>query len=138
MQIEIAHTEKDQVEQSVDALLTEHSQETGFPYAPQPLVLKITDGGDTLGGLVGSTNWEWLYITSLAVDKRLRGQGLGRKLMLEAERIAVERGCRGAWIDTFSFQAPQFYESLGYEPFGKLDDYPEGEQRVFLRKLFTA
>lgn len=137
MQIEIARPEQDQVEQTIMALLSEHSQEMGFPYAPQPLVLKITDEGQTVGGLVGTTNWEWLYISTLAVDNRLRGQGLGRQLVQEAERIAMKRGCRGVWINTFTFQAPYFYENLGYEPFGQLDDYPAGQQRIFLRKILS-
>ncbi|PQO27863.1 GNAT family N-acetyltransferase [Blastopirellula marina] len=137
MQIEIAQPKQDHVEQAVVAMLSENAQITGFPYQPQPLVLKVCDEGQVVAGLVGHTNWDWLYIETLAVAAQLRGQGWGRKLVTEAERIAIERQCRGAWVDTFTFQSPEFYERLGYQPFGQLPDYPVGQRRVFLRKLFA-
>ena len=62
----------------------------------------------------------------------LRGKGIGRKLMADAEARALERGCHSAWVDTFSFQAPGFYPKLGYEVFGELD-YPP-HKRIFLQK----
>ena len=65
---------------------------------------------------------------------RIRRTGLGRKILIEAEREAIIRGCRGAWLDTYSFQARGFYERLGYTVFGMIDDYPPGQQRVFLYK----
>jgi hypothetical protein len=49
-------------------------------------------------------------------------------------REAIRRGCRGAYLDTFSYQARPFYEKLGYAVFGTLDDYPPGHQRFFMRK----
>jgi hypothetical protein len=42
----------------------------------------------------------------------------------------LSRGCRGAWLDTYSFQARGFYEHLGYS----IDDYPPGQSRIFLHK----
>ena len=49
---------------------------------------------------------------------------------------ALRRGCRAAYLDTFSYQARPFYEKLGYEVFGTLDDYPLGHQRFFMRTVF--
>ncbi len=54
--------------------------------------------------------------------------------MQAAENEALARGCHGAYLDTFSFQAPDFYQKLGYEIYGKLDDFPKGHCRYFLRK----
>ena len=52
-----------------------------------------------------------------------------------AEREAVQRGCHGAWLDTFEFQARGFYERLGYTCFGELPNYPAG---CFLGKPLVA
>ena len=54
--------------------------------------------------------------------------------MRTAEEVARERGCAGIWLDTFSFQARGFYEKLGYTVFGRIDDYPPGQSRFWLRK----
>jgi GNAT superfamily N-acetyltransferase len=78
------------------------------------------------------------YVELLFVPESLRRGGLGRRLMRDAEEEAVRRGCRGAWLDTFSFQARGFYERLGYAAFGFIEDYPPGHSRIFLKKTFGA
>ena len=60
--------------------------------------------------------------------------GYGARLMGEIESLARERGCQQAHVDTFSFQAREFYESLNYHVFATLDDYPPGHARYYLRK----
>lgn len=57
--------------------------------------------------------------------------------MKMAEREAVQRGCHGAWLDTFEFQARGFYEQLGYVCFGELPNYPLGFARFFMKKMLT-
>jgi hypothetical protein len=47
---------------------------------------------------------------------------------------AILRGCHSAFLDTFSYQARPFYEKLGYEVFGTLNDYPRGHQRFYMQK----
>src|SRR5712691_3125402 len=71
--------------------------------------------------------------TNLWVHAELRGQGIGRELMARAEQRAAALGCHSAFLDTFSFQAPGFYQKLGYTVFGTLD-YPPDHKRFFLQK----
>ena len=87
-----------------------------------------------LGGVSGKLNWNWLQVSLLWVDDSLRGGGYGARLMGEIESLARERGCQQAHVDTFSFQAREFYESLNYHVFATLDDYPPGHARYYLRK----
>jgi ribosomal protein S18 acetylase RimI-like enzyme len=68
------------------------------------------------------------------VPEALRGHDLGSRLMEEAEALALERGCIGAWLTTFSYQARPFYERLGYEVFASLDRSPRDNVRIFMRK----
>ncbi len=58
--------------------------------------------------------------------------------MERAEEIARANDCVGVWLNTSEFQARGFYEKLGFEVFGALDDYPVGQQTFFLRKRFPA
>lgn len=92
------------------------------------------DHGEIVGGLNGYTHWGWLFISHLWVAEALRGRGYGRKLVALAEGEALKRGCRRAHLDTFDFQALGFYQDIGYELFGVLDDFPTGHKRFFLQK----
>ncbi|UVD78657.1 hypothetical protein NWE55_11050 [Myroides albus] len=55
--------------------------------------------------------------------------------MLVAEQVAVERNCKYISLNTFSFQASDFYQSLGYEIFAEEKDYPLGYSKIYLRKV---
>jgi ribosomal protein S18 acetylase RimI-like enzyme len=76
----------------------------------------------------------WLHVKTLWIDKMERGKGYGRKLTEVAERFAIERGYRNAYLSTHSFQARPLYEKLGYEVFGELEDFPPGYSKYYMRK----
>jgi len=80
------------------------------------------------------TYWNWLYINLMWLPEDLRGQGYGRQLLEMTEDEGRKRGAKYAYLDTFSFQAPEFYKKLGYQNFGKLEDFPPGHTRYFLMK----
>jgi GNAT superfamily N-acetyltransferase len=90
--------------------------------------------GEILAGLDGFTWAGWLEIRFVWVREDLRGQGHGRRLVEAAEVEARARGCRQAWLDSYTFQAPAFYQRLGYEVFGSLQDYPAPHSRVFMTR----
>jgi GNAT superfamily N-acetyltransferase len=92
------------------------------------------EGGEILGAGIGETGRGWLHVSVVLVDEKCRGSGVGRRLVEAMEAEAVRRGCRGAYLDTFSYQARPFYEKVGYEVFGILEDYPVGHQRFYMRK----
>jgi ribosomal protein S18 acetylase RimI-like enzyme len=102
---------------------------------PVSLVLR-GDGGRVIGGLLGSTVWDWLQIDTLWVAESDRGRGYGRALVERAEQIARERGCRNARVDTFDFEARGFYERLGYCVYGELTGFPRGHSHLHLAKRF--
>ena len=87
-----------------------------------------------VGGLVADLFGGWVYIGLLWVHVSWRNQGYGTKLMNLLEGEAIRLGCKYAHVDTFSFEARPFYEKLGYELFGTLQDYPEGYCKYFLKK----
>ena len=63
-----------------------------------------------------------------------RGLGYGHQLLAMAEDEGRRHGARHAHLDTFSFQAPGFYQKYGYKVFGELHDFPSGYQRYYLTK----
>lgn len=90
--------------------------------------------GAVVGGCVAETYWEWLYIAIIVVPEQWRGQGYGEAILTRAEQVAKQRGCKHAYLDTFSFQSPQFYLNRGYVVFGELPNFPAGNSRYFLQK----
>ena len=111
-----------------------NAQKTGFTdERPLKLVARDSDG-NLLGGLTGSTGFQWLYIHILWIEEQNRYCRIGLSLVEYAEKLGVERGCRSSCLMTFSFQAQEFYERLGYVVFGQLDDYPEGHTLYFMQK----
>ncbi len=101
---------------------------------PVWVLLRNEDKGPVIGGLMGATAWSHLRIEALFVPELLRGTGAGSRIVALAEDEARRRGCVGAWLDTYSFQARGFYEKLGYAVLGQIDDYPPGHTRYFMKK----
>ncbi len=87
-----------------------------------------------LGGVIGETHWNWLFINLMWLSEGLRGRGFGHQLLAAAEAEGRKRGATHAYLDTFSFQAPEFYKKQGYQVFGVLDDFPPGHQRYYFVK----
>jgi ribosomal protein S18 acetylase RimI-like enzyme len=71
--------------------------------------------GTVLGAAVGRTWGICCELQQLWVDQDHRRQGLGASLIRRFEAAARERGCKTAYLETFSFQAPSLYRSMGYE-----------------------
>jgi GNAT superfamily N-acetyltransferase len=129
----------DAVRGAILAPLMDFNAHNGFPPDPQSLAIALSDSSDAIvGGLWGKTVYDWLTVEYLLVPETLRGGGFGTRLMAEAERIALDRGCVGAWLTTFPFQAQAFYEKLGYQVFATLDRSPRDNVRIFMRKHLAA
>jgi GNAT superfamily N-acetyltransferase len=132
--ITLSDVADDAVRKAIAGPLIAYNEGQAGPGNYRPLVLALRDAsGAVIGGLWASTGYGWLYTQMLMVPESLRGQGVGNRLMKEAEAEAGSRGCRNAWVDT-QFGARPFYEALGYVVFGELPDYPPGFSRTFLRK----
>jgi GNAT superfamily N-acetyltransferase len=87
-----------------------------------------------VGGVLGEIIWDWFYLDLMWVQEDLRGKGYGHRLLTLIEEEARRRGAKNVYLDTFSFQAPTFYQQHGYQVFGELKEFPLGHQRYFLTK----
>jgi GNAT superfamily N-acetyltransferase len=115
--------------------LMQFNESHARPYDFAALRLGIFDThGNIEAGLLGATGWRWLNIDVVFVEAARRNAGLGRALVERAMIIARSRGCIGAMLDTFDFQARGFYEKQGFQVFGELADMPPGHRRYWLRR----
>ena len=125
--------------QALGEMLNAYNEAKAGPLNHERMFFTVRgDNGKLVGGLLGSTYWGWLFVSVLFVDESCRWTGVGADLLARAEALAIERGATHAYLDTFSFQAEPFYARRGYEAFGRLDDFPPGHGRAWMRKVLRA
>ncbi|CAH0530315.1 GNAT family N-acetyltransferase [Vibrio hippocampi] len=138
--IEFSSGELDsQLQQQLSAGFDHHSQFQQAPsYEKQQLNWMLQDSqGKLIAALTSHLLWDWLYIDELWVDDACRGKGMGKKLMQHAEQYARKEKLAGLWLWTQSWQAPTFYQSLGFVEFSRFDNFPKGHYRIGLRKTLN-
>ena len=117
-----------------DRLYDYNVEQTGVDDGQWLAIFVRDDQQDIRAGIEG---WTWCgscYIRTVWVHQDMRGQGAGTKLLRAAEQEAINRGCQQIVLESFSFQAPGFYQHHGYEIFTVLEDHPRGHQHYYFRK----
>jgi GNAT superfamily N-acetyltransferase len=93
------------------------------------------DAGNVFAGVNATLYcWKVMYVDILYVDDEHRGKGYGRLLMDKAETKAKSLGGYMSHLDTFDWQAKDFYEHQGYVVFGVLENCPPGHNRYYMKK----
>ena len=119
----------------LDERLYEFNASASGVHDGRSLAIFVRDGDGTI--VAGMHGWTWGgtgFVQAIWVDQTRRGRGLGSRLLSAAEAEARRRGCHQMHLDTHSYQAPTFYEKLGYEVIGTLPGWPGDDVRIFLRK----
>ena len=134
MQVRLENTES-QKSQIIGDLIRSYNRSKREVAESEPLNLYVEDEyGEIMAGLVAETFGNWLEIEYLFVKEDLRGQGIGSQLLQQAESEAKKRNCRFAFVNTYQFQAPAFYQKHGYQEVFILKDYPYTGQRHYYQK----
>ena len=134
MHIRLENTESQKV-QEIGDLIRSYNRSNREAAESEPLNIYVEDEhGQLLAGLVAETFGNWLEIEYLFVKEDLRGQGIGSQLLQQAESEAKKRNCRFAFVNTYQFQAPAFYQKHGYQEVFTLKDYPCTGQRHYYQK----
>lgn len=96
------------------------------------------DNGTEIGGiLAGIGYWNGLEIKILWVKEEYRNKGVGSQLLKYIETIAAQKGATIAMLDTFDFQAEDFYLKNGYTPIGTIENFPAGHKRIYFSKILN-
>ncbi|MGM0844729.1 MAG: GNAT family N-acetyltransferase [Bacillota bacterium] len=89
---------------------------------------------EIVGGITATLFWGHCHIDYLWIEQSCRKKGYGKELLAKMEKLAKDKGCYLIILDTFSFQAPEFYKSQGYKVFGTVEDFPKGNRQFYLEK----
>lgn len=71
-------------------------------------------------------------ISRIAVMKKYRGKGLGAEIVKAAEKEIIKLGGKRTVIHA-QLRVKEFYESLGYTPYGEID-LEEGVEHIMMQK----
>ena len=125
----------EEVGKEILARLLDFNAAQAGPLNFERLVLSVRGPDDALlGGLVAMQYWNGMFVDLLWVHEKLRRRGVGTELMKRAEESLLARGGEVVFLSTWSFQAPGFYEKLGYAQFGTLPGLPPGGSRTWYVK----
>lgn len=94
--------------------------------------------GVVLGGVNGISCYGCLYVDMLWLKDELRKLGLGKKLMMEAEKIGCQRQCTFATVDTMDWEALPFYQKLGYSIEFVREGFEKDSKMYMLRKKLKS
>ncbi len=99
-------------------------------------LLSIHDKAIFVGGISGNVYWDGLEIDTLWVAETYRGWGIGRKLLEQAEKYAIDNGAVISFLKTVD--ATEFYHKSGYQIYGQLEDRPIGTVLYHMKKRLAA
>ena len=134
MKLKLENIESERTQELAN-LIRAYNRSNREPSKSEPLNIYLEDeGGNLVAGMVAETFGNWLEIEYLYVSDDLRGQGIGSKILEMAENESRNRGCKYSFVDTFNFQAPEFYEKHGYKEVFALKKYPYTGERYYYTK----
>lgn len=139
MKVEVLLARDDDQCEALDAFLADriyafNAKATGYADG-RLLAGSVRDAqGEVIAGFNGHTWGGCGELSHVWVHEQYRGHGLGSTLMRTAEAEAIARGCVQMVLATHSFQAPGFYERLGYVRMYALEGRPQGHLQIFYSK----
>ena len=134
MKFKLENVESERTQELAN-LIREYNRSNREPSKSEPLNIYVEDEqGNILAGMVAETFGNWLEIEYLYVRDDFRGKGIGSKILDKAEKESKSRGCKYSFVNTFNFQAPNFYKKHGYQEVFTLKEYPYVKKML----LFTS
>jgi len=110
----------------------DHLKKTGKHRKKYYITIKKED--EIVAGASGGVFGDSLFISDLIVDETHQNNGLGREILDKIENHANENNCKNIWVDTYEYQAPEFYEKNNYVEKGRIENYRGNYARIFYSK----
>ena len=136
MQIEFMIEPKESIKQDIFDGLHAFNMKV-FPHEDSVDVACVLTGdqGEFYGGLFGEIYTNTLFVKYFWINELKRESGRGREIFTIAEAKVKTMGVTDIYLDTFSFQACEFYLKLGFKEVGRYSGFPmAGVDKIFLQK----
>jgi ribosomal protein S18 acetylase RimI-like enzyme len=114
----------------------EHSvTKVGFDgFADNPVAFEARENEELIGTCVVQLFWGNLHIKYLIVEEKYRRKGIARSLMEHAFEYGIQKGCKFTFVETVSFQAPEFYQKIGFRTELQRNGYAANASLYYLSK----
>jgi ribosomal protein S18 acetylase RimI-like enzyme len=135
--IEIKPVEFEEINSIIDGILGADQEEKVGPFVEEKrkISFALIDDGQIVGGITAKMNFNRCHVSGLGIEKEFRRGGSGVLLMEKVEEAAIKIGAKIITVSTQDFQAREFYERLGYDVFGELEDCPfKGTTKYYMSK----
>jgi GNAT superfamily N-acetyltransferase len=132
--IEIREQGYDRVQEFTDGVIDSFADASGHPFGYDEFAFEALDDGKRIGTINGYRLYDWLYVGYLAVAEASRGARVGSRLMDRAENLARDMALEGVALDTFRYQAPDFYAARGYTESMVIPGKTSARDRIYLHK----
>jgi GNAT superfamily N-acetyltransferase len=91
------------------------------------------DNDEFQGAVVVQRVFGQMHFKYLFVEEKFRDQGIGKQLMQKGIEYAREKGCSFAYLETCSYQAPEFYAHLGFNLEYKMEGFQNGISLMYFK-----
>jgi|SaaInlStandDraft_5_1057022.scaffolds.fasta_scaffold55739_2 N-acetylglutamate synthase-like GNAT family acetyltransferase len=101
---------------------------------PGCFTVSVKKEGAVVGGAIIYLHKDALYLDVIWCVEECRGQGIGTKIISMLENEAKRTNKTKLFVDTYAFQAQDFYLKQGFKIIGKVPGYLLGYDRIFFLK----
>ena len=134
--MEVRFEEKldDKYYELLDKEFDKHANKNGLSCKYESFTFTARENNEVIGILTGHSYYDEVHISDLIVLEDYRGKHVGSDLMKKVEDFYKEKGFSEFTVNTYAFQAPEFYKKCGY----KVDFIRENKHEPKLTKYFLV
>ncbi|MFK3588451.1 GNAT family N-acetyltransferase [Lactobacillus sp. 23-2] len=123
-----------QVNEKVHQMLQEYNAQ--YMEDSGDYIFYIEEDGKIAAGIVATAVFDTVEIDYLCVAEGCRSHGYGLQLLNKVEKEAAAKQIKRIILNTYSFQAPNFYKKLGYKQLFKIAPaFKDYDQYYFIKEL---
>lgn len=136
--IKIVEQDYENVRNFTDDIIDRFGEACGQPFGWSQFAFEALDNGERVGAIVGYRLYDWLYVEYIVVTETSRGEGVGSLLLERAETLARELSLDGVALDTFQYQAPDYYAARGYAERMVIPGKTRERDRIYFQKTING
>jgi ribosomal protein S18 acetylase RimI-like enzyme len=103
-----------EIKESISNGFKDHDLKTGVSVKSPPHAFSAYEGDKFVGSVVVELFCGQLHIKNLFILEEYRNKGMAKDLMQKALKYGLDNNCSFAFVETMNFQAPKFYQKLGF------------------------